>query len=117
MAWSEKLNGFWEEGYHYYLEFRDEKLTVRNYRREIAIETKVSYDSEALDRGERTIIELADNVLSRTWDGEMMTEIKELAYENGELKMLYYYTIMGETLYTLKKVTHGPFEHIRIRDD
>ena len=24
---------------------------------------------------------------------------------------------MGETLYTLKKVDHGPFDHIRIRDD
>ncbi len=117
MSWSDKLNGFWKEGYHYYLEFNNEKLTVRNYRREIAIETTVSYDSEALDSGKRTIITLADNVLSRTWDGDMMTEIKELAYENGELKMLYYYTIMGETLYTLKKVSHGPFDHIRILDD
>ena len=117
MSWSEKLNGFWEEGYHYYLEFNNEKLTVRNYRREIAVETTVSYNCEALERGERTVISLADNVLSRTWDGKMMTEIKELAYENGELKMLCYYTIMGETLYTLKKVSHGPFDHIRIRDD
>jgi hypothetical protein len=42
--------------------------------------------------------------------------IKELAYENGELKLLYYYTITGETLYTLKKVENGPFDHIIIRD-
>ena len=29
MPYSEKLNGYWEEGYHYYMEFRDEKLTMR----------------------------------------------------------------------------------------
>ena len=117
MKYSDKLNGYWEEGYHYYLEFRDEKLTVRNYRREIALETTVSYDCAALERGERTVITLKDNVLSRSWDGEMMTEIRELAWENGELKMHYYYTIMGDTHYTLKKVDRGPFDHIRIRDD
>ena len=32
-GFSEKLNGYWEEGYHYYLEFRDGKLTVRRYDR------------------------------------------------------------------------------------
>ena len=26
--YSDKLNGFWEEGYHYYLEFRNKKLAV-----------------------------------------------------------------------------------------
>ncbi len=117
IKYSDKLNGYWEEGYHYYLEFRDEKLTVRNYRREIALETTVSYDAEKLESGERTVITLEDNILSRTYEGEMMTEIKELAYENGELKFLYYYTIMGETLYTLKKTENGPFDHIIIRDD
>lgn len=117
MSYSDKLNGYWEEGYHYYLEFRDDKLTVRDYRRSVTIETTVSYDADALERGERTVIHLADNILSYTGDGEMMSEIKELAYENGELQFLYYYTIMGETLYTLKKVDHHPFAHIIIRDD
>ena len=117
MRFSEKLNGYWEEGYHYYLEFRDEKLTVRNYMRAIDLETTVSYDADALERGERTVIALADNVLSRTYDGDPFTMIRELAYDGGELKFLYYYTIMGETLYTLKKVDHGPFDHIKIRDD
>lgn len=114
---SDLLNGFWEEGYHYYLQFDGDKLTVRNYRREVALETDISYDVRALERGERTVIALKDNVLSRTASGEPFTVIRELAYENGELKFLYYYTIMGETLYTLKKVDHGPFDHIRIRDD
>ena len=41
MAYSEKLNGYWEEGYHYYMEFRDEKLTMREYRRKIVLETTV----------------------------------------------------------------------------
>lgn len=117
MKYSEKLNGYWEEGYHYYLEFRDDKLTVRGYDKGVRIETTVSYDADKLDTGERTVITLENNILSRDCEGNMMTEIKELACENGELKMLYYYTIMGETLYTLKKVDGGPFRNIIIRDD
>ena len=116
MKYSDKLNGFWEEGYHYYLEFRDKRLTVRDYRRAVALETTVKYDADAIERGERVAISLADNVLSRTASGEPFTMIRELSWENGELKMLYYYTIMGETLYTLRKVDHGPFDHIIIRD-
>ena len=117
MRYSDKLNGYWEEGYHYYLEFRDEKLTVRGYDRGIRLETTVSYDAESIEQGKRTLISLADNILSRDYEGNMMTEIKELAYENGELKLLYNYTIMGETLYTLTKKENGPFDHIIIRDD
>lgn len=116
MKYSDKLNGFWEEGYHYYIEIRDAKMTVRDYRRSVALETKISYDAKAPERGERTVISPKDNVLSRDAYGKPFTMIRELAWENGELKMLYYYTIMGETLYTLKKVSNGPFDHIRIRD-
>ena len=117
MKYSEKLNGYWEEGYHYYLEFRNECLTVRGYDRGIRLETTVSYDADRLDSGEKTVISLADNVLSRTYDGEIMSEIKELAYENGGIRFLYNYTIMGETLYTLTKKDEGPFSHIIIRDE
>ena len=116
MKYSDKLDGFWEEGYHYYLEFRGKRLTVRDYRRAVALETTVGYDADAIERGESAVISLADNVLSRTAKGEPFTMIRELRFEDGELKMLYYYTIMGETLYTLKKVDHGPFDHIIIRD-
>ncbi len=116
MKYSDKLNGYWEEGYHYYLEFRDNELTVRDYRRAICLKTEVTYDANSLESGEKTLISLADNVLSRDYKGGMMTEIRELAYENGKLLMLYYYTIMGETLYTLNKVENGPFDHILIRD-
>lgn len=117
MKYSDKLNGYWEEGYHYYLEFRDDHLLVRGYDKGKRIETTVSYDADKLEAGERTVITLENNILSRDGDGEMMTEIKELAYEDGELKMLYNYTIMGETLYTLKKVDGDPFRNIIIRDD
>ena len=114
---SDRINGFWEEGYHYYLEFRGKKLTVRDYRRAVCLETEVSYDERAVERGERATLSLKDNVLSRDGYGRPFTIIRELTYENGELHLLYYYTIMGETLYTLKKVDHGPFDHIRVRDD
>ena len=30
MEYSEKLDGFWEEGYHYYLEIHKDRLTVRH---------------------------------------------------------------------------------------
>ena len=114
---SDKLNGFWEEGYHYYLEIRNEKLTLRDYRRAICLETEFSYDAASLERGERTEFILKETVLSRDWEGNWMTKIKSLFYEAGQLKLLYDYTIMGETLYVLKKVDHGPFAHIIIRDD
>ena len=117
MAYSEKLNGYWEEGYHYYMEFRDEKLTMREYRRKVILETTVSYDAEALDRGEETEIVPADPVFDRWPDGKMAMEIRSLRWVGGELKMLKYYTIMGEKEYTLKKADGGPFRHIRIRDE
>lgn len=117
MAYSEKLNGYWEEGYHYYMEFRDEKLTMREYRRKIILETTVRYDAAALDRGEETEIIPADPVFDRWPSGEMAMEIRSLRYVGGELKLLEYYTIMGEKEYTLKKVDGGPFRHIRIRDE
>lgn len=117
MTASEKLNGYWEEGYHYFMEFRDAALTVRSYDRKIVLETEVSYDAAALDRGERTVISLKDPVLSRTMTGEMMTEIGELAYEDGELRMLYHYPILGDKHYTLHKVDHDPFADIILRDE
>ncbi len=115
--YSEKLNGFWEEGYHYYLEFRNEKLTVRGYDRAVVLETEISYDADALEKGLRTVIVLKDRVLSRTLTGEMMTEIGELVWENDELTFLYHYPILEDKVYTLHKTDHGPFAHIVIRDD
>ena len=114
---AEKLNGFWEEGYHYYIEIRDGRMTVRGYRRDVVLETEISYDADAVERGERTVITPKESVLSRDFEGKPFTMIKELAWESGELKFLYYYTIMGETLYTLKKTDRGPFDHIIIRDE
>ena len=117
MKYSDKLNGFWEEGYHYYIEIRDGRMTVRGYRRDVVLETEISYDADAVERGECTVITPKESVLSRDFEGNPFTMIKELAWENGELKFLYYYTIMGEKLYTLKKTDRGPFDHIIIRDE
>ncbi len=117
MAYSEKLNGYWEEGYHYFMEFRDEKLTMREYRRKVILETTVRYDAAAMDRGEETEIVPEDPVFDRWPDGDPAMEIRSLRWVGGELKMLEYYTIMGEKEYTLKKVEGGPFRHIRIRDE
>lgn len=117
MTFSDKLNGFWEEGYHYYIEIRDAHLTLRRYDRVITLETEISYDAEALERGERTVIALEDPVLSRTVTGEFMSRIDELACQDGVLTLVRNYLNEEKTSYTLRKTDHGPFDHIRIRDD
>ena len=76
MKVSDKIDGYWEEGYHYYIEFRGEALTVRDYSRRVMLETTVSYDADAAERGERVVIALADNTLSRNLRGESFTRIK-----------------------------------------
>ena len=111
------LDGYYEEGYHYYMEIRGHLLTVRDYARRIELETKFRTETQTGENGERIILKLNDPVLSRDGYGKPFTWIKELAYEDGRLEMDYYYTIMGDTHYTLKKVDHGPFAHIKIRDD
>ena len=117
MKHSNKLNGFWEEGYHYYIEIRDNKMKVLDYHRRPELETAISYDAKKIEKGGPAEIELEDNVLSRTALGEPMTMIRKLTYIDGRLELLYYYTIMGETLYTLKKVDHGPFDYLNVLDE
>ena len=116
MAFSEKLNGFWEEGYHYYLEFCDEKMTVRRYDRVIELETAVSYDAAAMDRGEAVVITPENNRLSSSLTGSMMREIHEIRWENGELKLTVHDYADEYLPFTLKKAERGPFDHIVIRD-
>lgn len=117
MEYSGLLNGYWEEGYHYYIEIRDDELTLRNYMRKVDLRTRISYDADRLEAGERTVISLENNIISRDVNGSPFDTVKELAYENGVLKFLEYYTINGETLYTLEKTDHGPFDRIVIRDE
>ena len=116
MAYSDRLNGYWEEGYHYYLEFRNGELTVRRYDRVIMLETAVTYDAAALDRGEATVITLKNNRLSSGFSGNMMSEIHELRFSDGVLEMETHDYADEYRVYTLKKVENGPFSHIVIRD-
>ncbi len=111
-----ELDGYWEEGYHYYLELKGKKAVLRDYAKRIIFETSVKYDNNAVKKGEQTDIQLGETVLSRTYRGEPMTWIKRLYYDNGEIVMDYYYTIMGDTTYRLHKVDHDPFYNIVIRD-
>ena len=113
---SSVLDGYYEEGYHYYIEIRDNRLLVRDYARRPELETTFSCDRKTLKSGERTVLNLKNPVLSRDAKGEPFTWIKELAYEGGRLEMDYYFTVMGDTHYTLEKVDHGPFAHLEVRD-
>ena len=117
MPYSDKLNGYWEEGYHYFLEFRDEKMTVRRYDRVIQLETTVSYDAAAMDRGEPTLITPANDRLSSGLTGNMMREIHELRWEDGVIHMTLHDYADEYLPFTLKKVEKDPFSHIVIRDD
>ena len=118
MGYSEKLNGYWEEGYHFYFEIRDEKLTVREYRRKVVLETVISYDTSGVEAGRKTQISLADTVLSRGGDGSPMSWFEDFYYEDGEIHLVEGYSFMDrKDPYVMKKVDHGPFDHIIIRDD
>ena len=110
------LDGYWEEGYHYYLQIKGNKAELRDYAKRVIFNTSVKYDKKAAAKGEKTAMTLGQTVLSRAANGDPMTWIKELYFENGELVMEYYYTIMGDTTYRLHKVDHGPFDDIIIRD-
>ena len=117
MEYSEKLNGYWEEGYHFFFEIRNEKLTVREYRRKIVLETVISYDAAGVEAGRKTQIRPADNVLSRGGDCQPMSWFEELCYEDGEIHLVEGYSFMDRRdSYVMKKVDHGPFDHIIIRD-
>jgi hypothetical protein len=118
MNYSDKLNGFWEEGYHVYAEIRDDKITLRNYMRKIDLETTISYDADLLESGKKTPITLACTTYSTNLYGEVMSMMDNVYYENGELHMTWSFTYNDDhTDYTLKKVDHGPFDHIEILDD
>lgn len=110
------LDGYWEEGYHYYLYIKGKSAELRDYAKRVIFKTSIKYDKKALEKGEKTELVLGDTVLSRAANGEPMTWIKKLYYEGGEIVMEYYYTIMGDTTYKLHKVDHGPFDNIVIRD-
>lgn len=111
------LDGYWEEGYHYYIEIKGKKLIVRDYAKRVQLETVISYDPESADSGKNTLIHLEKCALSYTGYGEPMSWISELRYTDGELVMDYYYTIMGTTEYKLKKAEGDPFRNILILDD
>ena len=114
----EKLNGYWEEGYHFYIEIRDPEITIRDYRRAVMLKTTISFDAEALNAGKKTPIKLEDNVLSVGGANNPMSWFEEFYYEDGLLKAVEGYSFMDrKDPYTMKKVDHGPFDHIVIRDD
>ena len=111
------LDGFYEEGYHYYVEIKGSELIVRDYARRIMLTTVFTWDDVTLQKEGKVILQLADNVLSRDAENEPFTWIKALVYDHDRLEMDYYYVIMGDTHYTLNRVDHGPFDHLNILDD
>ncbi|MBO4422148.1 MAG: hypothetical protein J5879_01825 [Clostridia bacterium] len=117
MRYSDKLNGYWEEGYHYYFDIRKNKFTLRDASKKVKFETWIKYDAKRLESGERTELQIGEKMLATTYKGEPMWYITGLYYENGEIHMDTHYTITGDDHYVLKKVDHDPFYEFLIRDD
>ena len=110
------LDGYWEEGYHYYLEICGKRAVLRDYAKRIIFETGIRYDRRKLRNGERTELSLGETVLSRTAAGEPMSWIRSLTFEDGRIVMEYHYTITGDKTYVLEKADHGPFYEYIVRD-
>ena len=117
MKYSDKLNGYWEEGYHYYFEIRGKSFTLRDASKRVVFETDVKYDAKKLESGEKTELKIGETTLARTYKGEPMWYITGLYYENGIIHMDTHYTITGDSSYDLHKVDHGPFYNLLVLDD
>ena len=115
--YSYKLNGYWEEGYHYYVEIKDKSLTLRDASKRIVFETSLKYDIKKLEKGEKTDLIIGNTTLAADYKGNPMWWITGFYYENGEIYMKTHYTIMGDSDYVLKKVEHDPFYNYLILDD
>ena len=83
MRYSDKLNGYWEEGYHYYFDIRKNKFTLRDASKKVKFETWIKYDAKRLESGERTELQIGEKMLATTYKGEPMWYITGLYYENG----------------------------------
>ncbi len=117
MFYSDKLNGYWEEGYHYYFEIRGKKFVLRDSSKRVTFETTIKYDKRKLERGEKTELIIGETTLASTYKGEPMWYITGLYYENGIIHMDTHYTIMGDSSYDLHKVDHDPFYNLLVLDD
>lgn len=117
MKYSDKLNGYWEEGYHYYFDIRDGSFELRDAGKRVVFKTEIEYDADALERGEKTELKIGETTLAKTYKGEPMWYITALWYEDGQIHMDTHYTITGDDHYVMKKVDHDPFYNYLIRDD
>ena len=119
MKYSEKLNGYWEDANHnyYYFNIRDGSFELRDGSKRVTFTTTIEYDADALERGEKTALNIGETVLSRSYKGEPMWWITALWYEDGQIQMDTHYTITGDSHYTIIKVDHDPFYDYLIRDD
>ena len=112
------LNGYWEEGYHYYIEIRDGRFILRDAGKRVTFETDVEFDPEAAAAGERADLKIGRTSIADTYKGEPMLYITDIYYEAGEIHLLTYFTITKRAEhYLLKKVDHDPFYNTIILDD
>ena len=109
----EDIQGNWDEGYHFFLTFDGNQLTIRDYTKAVVIETSVAYK----ENGSRIDIELEDNVLHRDYKGNPNMTIDELYTKDGYLHLIQNYTITGVDHYVLEKTDKGPFDDREILDD
>ncbi|MBQ7172053.1 MAG: hypothetical protein IJR89_07240 [Clostridia bacterium] len=111
------LDGFYESGYDYYAELRGNVLSLRDYARVPILRTEIRYDRTAAEKKERTEIAFETGGFRYGETSPVMIAMTSLVFDGEDFLLTTYYELLDRrTEYRLKKVDHGPFDYIRIRD-
>lgn len=111
----QQLQGYWEGGSAYYLEFTEEQLTVRDYAKRIVLET--AYTLAANADGSTDIL-LDENGLRYAPQDTPLIFIQSLCLDGDMLYLTEDYPLLERiTEYKLYKVDHDCFANIVIWDE
>ena len=109
------LNGYWEEGYYYYLQIEDGSLTLRDYAKKTVLETpfETTYGQDGIDGI------IPENPYLKYDGSDPYAEIACMMYADGDIYMTERSLIFPDQFdtYCLHPVDHDPFYNLVIRDD
>lgn len=112
---SECLDGYWEEGYDYYLQIEDGSMILRDYAKKIVLETpfEITYGQDGIDGM------IPENPYLKYDESDPYAEISCMMYADGDIYMTERSLIFPDQFdtYCLHPVDHDPFYDLIIRDD
>ena len=112
---SARFNGWWKAAGTYYAEILNDGIQIRDHSRKLLLDTRIAYDRETAERGEKTEIVLLQKDLWKHADGTLWHSVKSLIYENDALLLdvcMHYGATEKHASYTLQKTEQGPFSHM-----